>query len=74
MRHLGKVKLTTFDLPPNNHTYGKKVLDDPEPFKYVVNGWREAETSGKAPSKIKNFEELNRQAIHNNLHTAKVHF
>ena len=74
MRHLGKVKLTTFDLPPNNHTYGKKIVDDLEPVKYVVNGWREAENSGKPPSKIKNFQELNRQAIHNNLHTAKVTF
>lgn len=26
---LGKVKMTTYDLPSENHTYGKKVVDDP---------------------------------------------
>ena len=25
----GKTKPSTFDLPPSNHTYGKKVVDDP---------------------------------------------
>ena len=32
--HIGKAKPSTFDLPKDNHTYGKKVLDDPEPMKY----------------------------------------
>jgi dTDP-4-dehydrorhamnose 3,5-epimerase-like enzyme len=35
----GKVRQTVYDLPEQNHTYGKKVKDDPDPIKYVVNGW-----------------------------------
>lgn len=30
---LGKVRETTYDLPGANHSYGKKVIDDPEPIK-----------------------------------------
>ena len=30
----GKGKPSVYDLPSNNHTYGKKVVDDPEPVKY----------------------------------------
>jgi hypothetical protein len=32
----GKAKPSTYDLPGENHTYGKKVLDDPEPVKYGI--------------------------------------
>jgi hypothetical protein len=28
------VKPSIYDLPEKNHTYGKKVQDDPEPVKY----------------------------------------
>lgn len=31
---VGKTKLSIYDLPAENHTYGKKVVDDPEPMKY----------------------------------------
>ena len=75
---VGKVKQTVYDLPGESHTYGKKVNDDPEPVKHgistsysVVNGWKEAQPSEKPPSKLKNFKELNKQAIHNNVHTSK---
>jgi len=37
--NVGKVKQTIYDLPGQNHAYGKKVKDDPEPIKHVVNGW-----------------------------------
>ena len=30
---LGQVRQTTYDLPTEGHTYGKKVKDDPEPVK-----------------------------------------
>ena len=40
----------------------------------VVHGWQEAKGSEKPASKLKNFQELNRQAIHSNVHTAKVSF
>jgi hypothetical protein len=33
----GKVKLSVYDLPNQKHTYGKKVVDDPEPIKYGIN-------------------------------------
>ena len=75
---VGKVKQTVYDLPQESHTYGKKVVDDPEPVKHgtwpfytVVNGWKDAQPSEQPASKLKNFKELNRQAIHNNVHTAK---
>lgn len=54
--NLGKVKQTTYDLPGDHHTYGKKIVDDPEPIKYVVNGWQTASEAPDAPSKQKNFK------------------
>jgi hypothetical protein len=32
----GKAKPSNYDLPGENHTYGKKVLDDPEPMKHGI--------------------------------------
>ena len=32
--HPGKVKQTIYDLPPEAHSYGKKVVNDPEPMKH----------------------------------------
>lgn len=53
---IGKVRQTIYDLPGEHHTYGKKVVDDPEPIKYVVNGWQTASDVPDAPSKQKNFK------------------
>ena len=33
---IGKVKQTVYDLPHEQHTYGKKVVDDPEPVKHGI--------------------------------------
>ena len=69
--YLGKVRQTTYDLPGDKHTYGKKVVDDPEPIKYVVNGWQTASEAPEPPSKKKDFKELNKMATKNGLFTAK---
>ena len=39
-----------------------------------MHGWKDAHPSDKPASKLKNFQELNRQAINSNVHTAKVSF
>jgi hypothetical protein len=38
----------------------------------VVNGWKDASESKDQDSKMKNYQQLNKIAIKNNLHTAKV--
>jgi hypothetical protein len=50
------VKQTVYDLPGDTHAYGKKVVDDPEPIKYVVNGWQTSTDSNEPPSKHKNYK------------------
>lgn len=52
----GKVRQTVYDLPGESHAYGKKVQDDPEPIKYVVNGWQTSTDSNAPPSKQKNYK------------------
>lgn len=58
-------------MPGEKHAYGKKVVDDPEPIKYVVHGWQTASEAADPPSKQKNFKELNKMATKNGLFTAK---
>lgn len=54
--YVGKVRETIYDLPAENHAYGKKVKDDPEPIKYVVNGWQTVGESPDPPLKQKNYK------------------
>ena len=47
MVYAGKVKQTVYDLPGEHHTYGKKVVDDPEPIKHGILVLRQLCTAGK---------------------------
>lgn len=50
----GKTKPSTFDLPPASHTYGKKVVDDPEPMKHGKIGVMQWSTGGSSPKTVPN--------------------
>lgn len=72
------MRQTTYDLPEQSHTYGKKVVDDPEPIKtgtdfltVVVNSWKNADEAPDIPSKKKDFKELNKASVIRGMHTAK---
>lgn len=41
------MRQTVYDLPHESHTYGKKVVDDPEPIKYGTVSITQLLTTGK---------------------------
>ena len=49
----GKTKPSTFDLPPDSHTYGKKVVDDPEPVKHGIQQNSQLSMGGRRPKEAK---------------------
>ena len=49
MLYAGKVKQTVYDLPAEHHTYGKKVVDDPEPIKHGILLLSQLCMAGKKP-------------------------
>lgn len=58
---LGKGRRSGYDLPPQNHVYGKMVPPDPEGAGKVVNGWTLSAPSPD-PKQCKDLVTLNKLA------------
>jgi hypothetical protein len=77
----GKVRQTHYNLPLEEHTYGKKIPADPEPIHHgtpllmsVTNSWNYGQQSyPKSMQNTKDFRQMNKMTVKSGMHTAKVH-
>jgi hypothetical protein len=69
---LGKTKPSTYNLPQEEFTYGKKVYEDPEKADELLYKWKgHTYSSNNKIGKDKDFMETNKKCLSHLLHTAQ---